>query len=116
VSVFGRALSLPTTCTAKAMADGGDASCDDGVSLSWRRYEAMEEATETLASTLAALGEEEAVESFSCTVAGEVARCALHRHAVAGLTYLDGKPLAILCIGTSDPRSHSLCRALILPR
>jgi hypothetical protein len=115
VTVFGRALSLPTTCRAKAVADGGDASCSDGTSLSWRRFDDMQEAARGVEATLAALGESEASTPYGCTIVGEAAQCAEHEHAVAGLTYVDGKAVTVLCVGPRATRDHSLCKALLHP-
>lgn len=116
VTVFGRALSLPTTCTAKAADDGGDAMCRDGTSLSWRRFDEMSEATQAVEATLAGVGVTEDAASYACTIVGEVGRCAEHPEAVAGITYVDGKPVAVLCVGVMVTRENSVCRTLLIPR
>jgi hypothetical protein len=113
VTLFGRSVSLPTSCSAKMLAEGADASCEDGASASWRKFETMEEATETVTSTLAALGSEVEPEPFNCVVGGETAQCEDHETAVAGLTYIDGKPVGVLCLA---PMEHALCKALIHPK
>jgi hypothetical protein len=116
-TVFGRALSLPTSCVVQQRDDGGaDAKCKDGASLTWRKFNDMDEASQTVNATLAALGDEDDGDGFACTIVGEVGRCEAHAHGLAGLTYLDGKALAVLCVGVSDPVHHSLCRALMQPK
>lgn len=112
--VFGRALSLPTTCSATLAADGGDASCGEGASLSWRKLETMDEAAAQLTATLAALDLTEG-EPYPCTLAGELAQCEDHGGAVAGLTYLDGAPVAVACFAPRA-REHALCKSLLRPR
>lgn len=114
-TLFGRALSLPTTCTARMVSDGGNATCDDGASLSWRRYELVEEAASIIPATLAALGDSSEGVAYPCTIAGERGRCEQHPRAAAGLAYVDGKPIAVLCLGVTGPRTHSLCKAVMVP-
>jgi hypothetical protein len=114
ITLFGRSVSFPTACTAKKAPDGGDATCKDGVSLSWRAYEEMEEATQAVEATLDALGVADDPSNFSCTIAGETAQCAEHAHAVAGITYVDGKAVAVLCLDEHASRDHSLCRAVLI--
>ncbi len=113
VTVFGRSLSVPTTCKAKLVPGGGDASCKDGVTMSWRRYGRMEDATNAVAATLDALGDGSEGRPVRCTIAGEPAQCEVHPRAVAGITYLDGKPLAVLCLGVADALHNSLCGAVM---
>lgn len=115
VTVFGRSLSLPTSCKVIAHGDGADASCSDGVSLSWRRYAEMSEATEAVQATLIGLGDADDGEAFACTIVGEAAQCESHPRAVAGVAYLDGKPVAVLCLGVVDALHHSLCKSIIVP-
>lgn len=112
--LFGRALSLPTTCHVALQADGGDVSCADGASLSWRRLDSMEEASAQLTATLAAF---ELVDgqAFSCTLMGEAAQCEDHGRALAGLSYLDGAPVAVACFGPAA-KDHALCRAVLRAR
>lgn len=110
-TVFGRALSLPTSCRGAALPDGGDASCDDGASLSWRRLATMEEASEALVGTLAALDLTTGA-PFPCTVAGEVGSCEDHGGAVAGLAYLDGVAVAVACFAPKA-KNHALCLAVV---
>lgn len=112
--VFGRALSLPTTCSVALLDDGGDATCADNASLSWRRLETMEEAAAQLTGTLAALDLVEG-QPFPCTVMGEVGQCEDHGRAVAGLSWLDGAPVAVACFAPGA-REHALCRAIVRPR
>ena len=95
--------------------DGGDATCTDGATLSWRRFDEMHEASNVVHATLGALGDSSEGEAYPCTIAGEVARCEEHPRATAGLAYVDGKPVAILCLGVEGARSHSLCKAIMLP-
>ncbi|OGQ10052.1 MAG: hypothetical protein A2138_21740 [Deltaproteobacteria bacterium RBG_16_71_12] len=113
-NVFGRALSLPTSCRGTLRPDGGDASCDDGASLSWRRLATMDEASAALVGTLAALDLTEGV-PFPCTVAGEPGQCEDHGGAIAGLAYLDGAPVAVACF-TRGARAHALCGAIVRAR
>lgn len=115
VTLFGRSVSLPTTCAAAAVEDGVDAKCTDGASVSWRKFEEMDEATNMLSATLQALGDESEGEAYPCTIAGEKARCEEHEQAAAGLAYVDGKPVAVLCLNVKGARSHSLCRAVLAP-
>lgn len=114
VMLFGRALSLPTSCTASTRPDGGDASCTDGASLSWRKLATMEEASETLVATLAALDFTEGA-PYPCTVASEPGRCEDHGGAAAGLCYLDAAPVAVACFAV-DAKTHSLCAAVLRPQ
>lgn len=114
-NVFGRALSLPTSCAATMRPDGGDASCGDGATLSWRKLDSMEEASELLTATLAALGLTEG-QPFACTLVGEVGQCEDFGGAVAALAYLDGTAVAATCLGVSAAREHALCRAVLHAR
>lgn len=112
--LFGRALSLPTSCRVALLPDGGDASCADGASLSWRKLDSMEEASAQLTATLAAF---ELVDgqALSCTLMGEAAQCEDHGRALAGLSYLDGAPVAVACFAPAA-RDHALCRAVLRAR
>lgn len=114
-SLFGRALSLPAKCTATMQSDGGDVTCRDGALLSWRRYDDVNEAMGIVQATLLALGDTSEGTPYPCTIGGERARCEAHPRAAAGLSYLDGKPVAVLCLGVEDARSHSLCGAIMPP-
>lgn len=116
VTLFGRSVSLPTTCAAKVVEDGVDAKCSDGASLSWRKLEEMSEASSMLHATLEALGTTTEGEPYPCTIAGESAQCEEHERAAAGLAYVDGKPVAILCLNVDHPRAHSLCKAVLVPK
>lgn len=115
VTLFGRSVSLPTTCAAKPVEDGVDVRCADGASLSWRKFDEMNEATNMLHATLEALGSTDDGEAYACTIAGESGQCEEHERAVAGLAYVDAKPVAILCLNVNGPRTHSLCRAVLVP-
>lgn len=115
VTLFGRSVSLPTTCAGKAVEDGVDAHCADGSSLSWRKFEEMSEATSMLHATLEALGTSSEGEAYACTIAGESGQCEEHDRAAAGLAYVDAKPVAILCLNVDTPRTHSLCKAVLVP-
>ena len=90
-------------------------SCSDGATLSWRRFEQMEEATSTVQATLEALGDSSEGEPYPCTIAGETARCEEHPRAAAGIAFIDGKPVAVLCLGIANARTSSACRALMEP-
>lgn len=116
VTLFGRSVSLPTTCAANAVEDGVDAKCEDGSSLSWRKFEEMSEATSMLHATLEALGDTSEGDSYPCTIAGESATCEEHERAAAGLAYVDAKPIAVLCLNVDAPRAHSLCKAVLVPK
>jgi hypothetical protein len=116
VTLFGRSVSLPTTCAGKAVDDGVDAKCEDGASLSWRKFEEMSEATSMLHATLEALGDSSEGEAYPCTIAGESAQCEEHERAAAGLAYVDAKPIAVLCLNVDAPRAHSLCKAVLVPK
>ncbi|MBI1944748.1 MAG: hypothetical protein HYS27_03575 [Deltaproteobacteria bacterium] len=113
-TVFGRALSVPTSCRATPRPDGGDATCDDGATMSWRKLRTMEEASEALVGTLAALDLTDGA-AFPCTVAGEVGQCEDHGNAVAALVYLDGAPVAVACFAP-EAKAHPLCVALVRGR
>ena len=115
VTVFGRALSLPTSCSATLRPDGGDATCVDGASLSWRKLDSMGDASELLTGTLAALGLADG-QPYPCTLAGEVGQCEDRGSAVAGLAYLDGAPVAVACLGAKDARTHALCTSIMRGR
>jgi hypothetical protein len=115
VTLFGRSVSLPTTCSASAVDGGVDAKCQDGASLSWRTFEEMSEATSMLHATLEALGNSGEGETYPCTIAGESAQCEEHERAAAGIAYVDAKPVAILCLNVEAPRAHSLCKAVLVP-
>lgn len=116
VRTLGRSLALPASCEAVPRSDGGEARCRDGTHLVWRRFEEMAAAVQMIEASLMSVGIEGDGESFPCTVFGEVARCAAHPGAVAGLTYLDGKAVGALCIGAEAARSHVGCSALLMSR
>lgn len=116
-SAFGRSLSLPTRCeVSEASKNGGAVRCDDGVQLSWGAHATMEDAVQALQAQLDATGESADGEPFPCTILGEVGQCDQRGHTIAGATYVDGQPVAVLCRGALDLKKHGACRALILPR
>ncbi|MCC7071528.1 MAG: hypothetical protein IT383_09400 [Deltaproteobacteria bacterium] len=114
LTLFGRALSLPTSCTGALRPDGGDAHCDDGATLSWRKLPTMDQASEALVGTLAALDLGDG-EPYGCTVASEPGQCQDHGRAAAGLCYLDGAPITVACFAV-NAKAHPLCVSVLRAR
>jgi hypothetical protein len=114
VSAFGRSLSLPTTCDVNETSPkSGAARCDDGVQLTWGVHASMEDAVQVLQAQLDAAGEGADGAPFACTILGEVGQCEQRARAIAGASYIDGEPVAVVCLGAADLKKHGACRALI---
>ncbi len=110
-SIYGRAVSLPTTCSIiEQKPDHGRYACDDDAQLYWLVTDEMEDAATQAEAALSALADGEDRKSTPCALLNTDAQCELTAGALVGLGYLDAKPIVVVCVAP-DPFQHGLCKS-----